>query len=95
MIEVEFDIQVTDTPQEEPLFDTYEMDMMLAHTKEQMLKQVEASLGAMRCAQHDQPPKVRISGKYSLQTEQLEVVYNIDTCCNTFLMQSIRALNRA
>lgn len=95
MIDIVFDITLADDAQDDPLFDTYELEMMLAHTKAQIEKQIQASLGNLRCEEHDQPPKVRVTGTFSRETEQLEVSYHIDTCCKPFLMQAIMTLNRS
>jgi len=94
MIEVEFDIQVAGIGKDDPLLEDYELNMMLDHTKAQINNHVQRSLSEMRCAEHDQPAKVLIAGEYSLETEQLDVSYHVDTCCKAFLMQTVIALNR-
>jgi hypothetical protein len=96
MIDVEFNIRVDDSEAApDRLMDDYELAMMLQHTKAQITKQVQDSLGEMRCAEHDQAPRVIVSGAYSTESEQLELQYNIDTCCKRFLMEAVHALNRA
>jgi hypothetical protein len=92
MIDLQFDIQIEGEEADDPIIEDY--GEMIEHTKAQMRRHVERSLDGMRCPEHDQPPQVLISGTYSLDTEQLEVAYNVDTCCRTFLMQAIAALNR-
>lgn len=94
MVEVKFDIKVEGTADEEPLLDEYELDMMLEHTKGQINRHVQRSLGDLRCEEHDEPPVVTVSGTYALETEQLDISYNIDTCCKPFLLQAIMLLNR-
>ncbi|MDX1993902.1 MAG: hypothetical protein SF029_16060 [bacterium] len=96
MIEVEFNIRVDDAESlPDRLMDDYELAIMLEQTKAQITKQVQASLGELRCAEHDQPPRVIVSGAYSTESEQLELQYNIDTCCKRFLMEAVHALNRS
>lgn len=96
MIEVEIDIVVDDTGDSSanPLLDEYEIAMMLEHTKAQLSHHVQQSLGDLRCEAHGQQAKVRVTGSYSLETEQIDVSYNVDTCCKPFLMQAVMALNR-
>lgn len=96
MIEVEFDIVLDDTgdPSGAPWLDQFEIAQMLEHTKSQINQHVQNSLGDLRCEQHHQQAKVRVTGSYSLETEQLDVSYHVDTCCKPFLMQAVMALNR-
>jgi hypothetical protein len=37
---------------------------------------------------------VQIAGTYDAGAEQLDIHYNVDTCCQPFLMQCVAALNR-
>jgi hypothetical protein len=98
MVEVTFDIQVVDEddalPEAERFLDNYELDMMLEHTRSQLNTHIQRALAGMRCAEHDQPPAVRVEGEYHLDTEQLEVNYHVETCCKPFLMQTVMALNQ-
>jgi hypothetical protein len=94
MIKVEFDISVDkEIAQDSPLFDESETAMMLRHTQAQIEKHVQQSLGELRCEEHGEQAKVLISGGYSLETEQLDVSYHVDTCCKAFLLKAVAALN--
>ncbi len=94
MIDITFDIQVDrEGEHADPLLDDYELNMLLEHTRAQIARHVQNSLGDLRCTVHNQAPAVTITGSYSLDTEQLDINYHVDTCCKTFLMQAIMALN--
>lgn len=96
MIEVTFDIQLDGggMDHQDMMADDYELSMMMEHTKSQMNTHIQRALGDLLCDEHREAPEVKIVGKYSLETEQLDVSYNIDTCCKPFLLKSIAALNR-
>lgn len=95
MIEVAFDIQLTgDASAEDRLLDDYELRMMLDHTRAQINQHVQHALADLRCEEHDQPPRVTISGAYNTDTDQLDVSYHVDTCCKPFLLRAVAALNR-
>lgn len=98
MVEITFNIRVEDgadaATQDERLFDDYELAIMLQQTKAQLARQVEQALGDLRCPEHDQAPAVVIGGTYSLESEQLEIQYALDTCCKPFLLRAVAALNR-
>ncbi len=95
MIDVAFNIRTTgDASAEDRLLDDYELRQMLDHTRSQINQHVQDALAGMRCPEHDQPPRVTITGTYNTETDQLDVSYNVDTCCKLFLMQAIAALNR-
>lgn len=96
MVEVEFDITIDENgAHETPLLDEYERDMMLHHTKAQIEKHVQQNLGDLFCEEHGGQARVIISGTYSMDTEQMEISYHVDTCCNKFLLQAVAALNRS
>jgi hypothetical protein len=95
MIDVAFDIQLTgDADAEDRLLDDYELQAMLDHTRAQINQHVQDALADLRCEEHGEPARVTISGTYNTETDQLDVSYNIDTCCKLFLMRAITALNR-
>ena len=94
MVEIEFDITVQNEGAHPfPLLDDYELEMMLHHTRASIERHVRQALGNLRCEEHDQPPRVRISGVYSMSTEQLDISYHVDACCKHLLLQAIAALN--
>jgi hypothetical protein len=68
--------------------------MLIESTKAQIRQHVEDHLSSMFCEEHNQPPKVIVSGSYSRDTEQLEIQYNLETCCKMMLVRSVAALSR-
>jgi hypothetical protein len=96
MIDIEFDICVEpDGMRDDPMLDEHELETLLDHTRTQIRRHVLRSLGDLRCEQHDKAPRVRVTGRYSQDSEQLEISYNVDTCCKPFLLRAVQALNRA
>ena len=92
MVEVEFEWKIEDGDSL-PL-DEYELNAMFEHTRQQITRQVEESLAEVHCPEHDQPPRVKIIGRYSHESQQLDIQYHIDTCCKLLLLESVQALNR-
>jgi hypothetical protein len=94
MIEVLYDIRVdeTDAP-EEPLLDDAEIAQMIENTKKQLGRHVEAKLSKLDVPADQQPLRVMVSGVYSLDTEQMEISYHIDTDDKQLLLKAITALN--
>jgi hypothetical protein len=66
---------------------------MLEHTGEQIRRDVERKLADMRCAEHDQPPRVSVTGTYDTAAEQMELSYHVDSCCQMLLLRTVQALN--
>ena len=64
------------------------------NTMGQIEKHVQQSLGDLYCEDHGGQAKVVVSGAYSLETEQMDISYHIDTCCKIFLLKAVAALNR-
>jgi hypothetical protein len=94
MINVVFDIRITDNEDENAWLDPYERDMMLEHTRSQINTHIQRALGELMCDTHHQPPQVTITGTYNNDTEELDVNYDIQTCCQLFLMQCVVTLNK-
>ena len=93
-VNVQFDITVDEAgAHDNPLLDPYELDMMLHHTKAQIEQHVQRCIGDLRCDEHGEPAQVCVSGIYSMETEQLDISYNIDACCQLFVLQAAAALN--
>lgn len=94
-LQITFDVQVDETDmQDDPWLDAYETRMMLDNTRHQLESHVKHALGDLTCPEHAKHAHVTINGVYNAETEELDVSYNVDTCCQLFLMQCIAALNR-
>jgi hypothetical protein len=92
---IEFQITIEgDSTADDPLIDEVELADLLDHTRAQVTRQVSDRLGDLRCEEHDSPPRVIVSGTYSRETEQLDLAYHIDACCQRLLLRSVAALNR-
>lgn len=66
---------------------------MLEHTRAQIEAQVRHSLGEMRCAEHGGQPRVTVTASYTTDTEQMELSYHVDACCQQLLLRAVGALN--
>lgn len=94
MIEVAFDIQVNeDNSPDSTWLDPTEMAMMLDHTKATIERQVIRKLSKLDIPQEQQPLRVVVSGEYSLETEQMELAYHIQTDDKHLLLRAVSALN--
>jgi hypothetical protein len=67
---------------------------LLAHSGEQIRAQVSRKLEAARCPDHDHLPRVTVTAGYDSGTEQMELHYHIDSCCQNGLLRAVSALNR-
>lgn len=94
MAEIAFDIQIEGEMSDDQLLDQEEIDMLLDSTRAQIREHILRRLGSYTCSEHGQPPKILVSGKFSLETEQLEYSYNIEACCNLMTMQTASLLSR-
>jgi hypothetical protein len=93
MIPVHFRIRMTDEDNPDAWLHPLETQMMLDHTRAQINAHVQKALGDLVCAEHDEQASVTITGTYDAATEQLEIGYDVQTCCRHFLMRCVAALN--
>ena len=92
MIDVEVQIAIDDeNPQESPWLDETELNMMIDVTRAQIGDYVRAKLSKLNLTE---PLKVIVTGAYSLDTEQMELSYHIDTDDKQLLFKAVTALNR-
>ncbi len=93
MVEVTVQFEVDDRPVTvDEVIDEY-LAEMLEHTSAQIRRQVERQVGEMRCEEHGGQPKVTVTGTYTTDTEQMELNYHVDTCCQMLLLRTVQALN--
>ena len=93
MIEVTVEFEVDDRPTTpEEVEDEY-LAEMLHYTGEQIQDDVQRKLGEMTCAEHGSHPRVTVTSVYSTDTEQMELSYHVDTCCQQMLLRTVQALN--
>jgi hypothetical protein len=90
-ITVQFEVDDRPTTPEE-LADEY-LAEMLTHTGEQVRQEVERKLAAVRCPEHGTQPRVTVTGMYATDTEQMELSYHVDSCCQLLLLRAVAALN--
>lgn len=96
MIEVTFEIEIDRSgAPETPLLDGYDLSMLLDHTKDQINRHIQQSLDSLWCEEHHKQARVCVAGTYSMDTEQLDISYHVDTCCKQFLLKAVAALNRS
>ena len=93
MVEVTVQFEVDDRPVTlDEVTDEY-LAEMLEHTSAQIRRQVERQVGEMRCEEHDSQPRVTVTGSYTTDTDQIELNYHVDTCCQMLLLRTVQALN--
>jgi hypothetical protein len=93
MVEVIVQFEVDDRPVTvDEVTDEY-LAEMLEHTGAQIRRQVERQIGEMRCEEHGGQPKVTVTGMYSTDSDQMELSYHVDTCCQMLLLRAVQALN--
>jgi hypothetical protein len=93
MIEVIVEFEVDDRPTTpEEVEDEY-LAEMLHYTGEQIQEDVQRKIGDMTCDEHGGHPRVTVTSTYSTDTEQMELSYHVDTCCQQMLLRTVQALN--
>jgi hypothetical protein len=93
MIDIIVHFEVDDRPTEpEQIADEY-LAEMLEHTGALIRQEVARKLAEVRCPEHETPPRVTVTGMYATDTEQMELVYHVDSCCQQLLLRTVAALN--
>ncbi|MEM9950874.1 MAG: hypothetical protein AAF846_04695 [Chloroflexota bacterium] len=93
MTKVVYDFDIDGALQADPYLDQYTIHYMFQQTKESIGKGIARKLDGMTCDEHHEEPTITITGRYSGSAEQMDIDYNIDTCCKLFLVRVVKALN--
>ncbi len=93
MIDVQVQYLVDEQPTHpQDLTDEY-LTELLEHTGEQAARHVHQRLDSMTCEAHQQQPRVMVTARYFRDTEQMELSYHVDSCCQMLLLRAVKALN--
>lgn len=94
MLEVIIEYEVDDRPTTPgEIHDEY-LAEMLEHTGEHIRQDVQRKLGHMHCPDHDRAPRVTVTSTYASDTEQMELSYHVDACCQPMLLRTVQRLNQ-
>ena len=93
-MEIEFDFQTEGEELPDAFLDSYELEMMFENTRRSISGGLHRKLDYVTCGEHGAPPKFRITGIYNNETEQMDIQYHVDTCCQLFLVRVMRILNQ-
>jgi hypothetical protein len=92
-VSVKFEVDGLVVTPEDLQDEQYELAETLEYTAEHLRQHVHHQLDAMRCPEHGGQPRVMVTGIYTGDTEQMELSYHVDTCCQQLLMRAVQALN--
>ena len=93
-MDIEFDFLTEGNELPDAFMSTYELDMMFDHTRQSIRNGLERKFDSIMCDDHCVTPKFKITGVYNNETEQMDMQYHVDTCCQMFLVRVMKILNQ-
>ena len=93
MVKIEYDFEIEGDQHEAPFLDSQEVLLMFEQTQRSLGEAIERKLGTVACEEHGQEPHVRIVGRYDNEAEDMDIHYDIDTCCKPFMARVVALLN--
>lgn len=93
MLKIEFDFDTEGATSDDAFLDPYEIELMFEQTRQSLQTGLQRKLAGVTCPEHGKAPHIIISGRYNNETEDMDLNYNIDTCCKLFLVQVVKTLN--
>jgi hypothetical protein len=85
--------EVDDVPIEDSALTDSDLGAMLSYTGEQLKAEIGHKVQHLRCPEHDAAPQVTVTAQYSTDTDQMELHYHVDSCCQMLLLRTVQALN--
>jgi hypothetical protein len=92
-MDIVFNFDTDGIAHEDAFLDAYELSLLFDQTRHDIESGLRRKLHQVVCADHEQPPRITISGRYDHETEQMDIQYHIDTCCQMFLVRVVKILN--
>lgn len=92
--QITFDYQRTGEIQPEPYLEDEDIENLFEQTRADLGSAIERKLAGIVCADHQQAAAVRVNLLYDRQTEQMEVSYSVEPCCQPFLLRVVQLLQR-
>lgn len=93
-MDIEFEFLTEGEELPDAFLDRYELDMMFDNTRRSIGGGLQRKLGEVTCDEHGEAPRFKITGVYNNETEQMDIQYHVDTCCQMFLVRVMRILNQ-
>ncbi|GAB1420320.1 hypothetical protein MASR2M15_04110 [Anaerolineales bacterium] len=93
-MKIDFDFETDGFLQEDPFLDPYEQEMLFDNTRRSITAMLERKFAGVRCDVHQEEAKFLITGVYDNDSEQMELSYHVDTCCQPFLLRVMQILNQ-
>ncbi|MBW7877736.1 MAG: hypothetical protein H3C32_00365 [Anaerolineae bacterium] len=95
MVDILFELAVTGESSDNGAWlDPLEIDLLLESTRRQIETHIHNRLDGIACDIHGETPRVIVRGGYDLATEELNVGYDVQACCNLMIMKSAALLGR-
>lgn len=91
---IDFDLRAEGQELPDAFLDPYELELMFDNTRRSLGAALERKFGAVVCAEHAQAPSFTISGVYDNESEEMDISYHVDTCCQYFLLRVMQILNQ-
>lgn len=92
-MKIEFNFDIDGALNDEPFLDSYELDYLFRQTRESIAAALERKLDGLRCEEHQQEPTITVTGRYDGESEQMDIEYHVDTCCQMFMVKVVKMLN--
>lgn len=93
MLEIDFKFETAGDASDDPFLDPYEVQLMFGQTQRSMEDGIRRKLDGVVCGEHGKAPRITITATYDNETEEMDLNYHIDTCCQMFLVRVVKTLN--
>lgn len=93
-MQLDFDFEVTGTLQDDAYLSEEDIQLMFDRTREDLGSGIRRKLGGISCVEHGLPAHVLVRGIYDRESEQMEVNYSVEPCCQAFMLRVVQVLHR-
>lgn len=93
-LSIEFDFKTEGAELPDAFLDSYELQQMFESTRQSLGAGLERKFHNVVCGEHGEAPRFTVSGIYNREDEAMDIQYQVDTCCQFFLLRVMQVLNQ-
>ncbi len=93
-LRIDFDFRMEGQAAPEAFLDELEIRLMFESARQSLGDGLKRRFQDVECGEHGEAPSFTVSGVYDRASEEMDIQYHVDACCQFFLLRVMRALNQ-
>lgn len=93
-LRIDFDFRIEGEASAGAFLHDQEIRLMFDSARKSLGDGLQGRFRNLVCGEHGEAPSFTVSGVYDRASEDMDIQYHVDTCCQFFLLRVMRELNQ-